>query len=113
MTATATQREVKRYVEGAVVHAVVEIAADCVGVDPTALTVTVRKPDKSVVTYTYGVDPEVKKVAMTTGQYYIDLATFGFPGRWVYYWRGTGNHAGADRWEFIVTQRPTEDDAEP
>jgi|SRR5690606_12147698 len=55
--------------------------------NPTSVTVTVREPDDTKTTYTYGTDPEV--VRDSTGIYYISIVPDA-AGPWGFYWLGTG-----------------------
>lgn len=57
--------------------------------DPTTVKVTVRKPDGTTTTYTYGTDSEVVK--SSTGIYYINLDTTSNRGLWLYTWWSTGS----------------------
>ncbi len=71
--------------------------------DPTAIKVSVRAPDGTLTTYTYGTDAALKKE--TTGSYYLDIdATLA--GFWFYRWFGTGAVQAADEaWFEVVNAR--------
>ncbi len=78
-------------------------------VDPTALTVSVRAPDDTVTTYTYGVGVDVVKV--TTGSYYIVVTvprsnTSSAVGKWYVEWVGTGANADAGNVNWDITRSP-------
>jgi hypothetical protein len=95
-------REYNEYHQGTVVTVFVDFTSeDGVPTDPVTVTVTVRKPDKTVTTYTNGTDPEVTKLG--TGSYQAHIDTEGGPeGNWYYRWDGTGTLEAAEEWGFIV-----------
>jgi hypothetical protein len=55
--------------------------------DPTTVTLTVKKPDASSTSYTYGAS-EIQKAS--TGNYYKDIE-LDQEGIWLYRWEGTGD----------------------
>jgi hypothetical protein len=67
--------------------------------DPTAVLVTIVRPDGQRQTYTYSTDAQVVRSA--TGRYYIDVAAV-VEGTWVYWWHSTGTGQAADEKTFIV-----------
>jgi len=67
--------------------------------DPTAVSVTIVRPDGQRNTYTYVTDADVVKD--TTGTYHINVNA-SIPGTWRYWWHSTGTgQAGAEE-SFIV-----------
>ena len=71
--------------------------------DPGTVTLTVRDPQRTLTTYTYGVDAALMKVDV--GDYYLDLeigTDDDVEGQWVYAWRGTSPCRASDEGEFIV-----------
>ena len=91
-----------RYAEGALVTVYgdyTNIAGALV--DPTVVLLTVVFPDKSSITYTYGVGGQIVKTA--TGQYKSDLDTTNKRGLWLYTWWSTGSaQADSGEQEFYV-----------
>lgn len=57
-------------------------------VDPATVTLTVRKPDKTTETVTYGVD-DIEKVSTGVYVYRIPLDQEG-----TFYWKWTGSNGG-------------------
>ena len=70
------------------------------GVNPTTVTFTFRDPAGTVVSYVYGVDPEV--VRPETGTFYIDVPVEDQDGVWHIRCVGTGDNAAAGESHFIV-----------
>ncbi len=68
-------------------------------VDPTSVTVRLREPDGTLMSFVYGTDPEVVRTAL--GAYEIDLALTQ-AGRHVLRWEGTGAGQAAEETEFHV-----------
>jgi hypothetical protein len=73
------------------------------GVDPTAVKLTVRQPDGTETTYTYGVDSGV--TSPSAGLYRFSLSLTA-AGRWYYRWQGIGLAAAAEFTEFRVRETP-------
>lgn len=69
--------------------------------DPTAVTLTVKKPDGTKTTYNYPAD--ITKTG--TGAYKKDI-TIDQVGNWNYKWKGTGTVVAAS--ELYFTVMPTE-----
>ena len=67
--------------------------------DPDAVTFTLRTPDGTVTTYTYGTDAEL--VRSGTGAYYVDW-TIAQAGRHVYRFAGAGTLTAAENSEFYA-----------
>jgi hypothetical protein len=68
-------------------------------VDPTAVYVSIRYPDKSVVNYTYGVHAELVKSG--TGEYYVFISSTQ-TGKHYVYWKSTGTAQAADEDSFTI-----------
>jgi hypothetical protein len=71
--------------------------------DPTVVTLLIRNPAGTVMTYTYLVDLSVIRVG--AGDYYYDLViptTVDAEGKWNYAWRGTSACQAADEGQFEV-----------
>lgn len=92
----ATAEEYNEYPQGTVVTVSVEFKTeDGVLTDPTTVTLTVRKPDKTLVTVT--------PTPISTGVYEGRVDTEGGPeGNWYYRWDGSGTLEAAEEWGFIV-----------
>lgn len=69
--------------------------------DPTAVTLTVRKPDGTSTSYTYGAGTVTKSA---TGVYYKDVDV-DQAGEWNYRWTGTGALVVAEEGQFYVRAR--------
>lgn len=67
--------------------------------DPTAVSLTVREPDGTSTTLTYGDDAELVKDS--TGTYHADIVADAL-GLWTWKWEGTGTAAGIDEGDFTV-----------
>jgi hypothetical protein len=67
--------------------------------DPTAVSVTVVRPDEQRNTYTYVTDADVVKD--TTGTYHINVSA-SIPGTWRYWWHSTGTGQAGKEESFIV-----------
>lgn len=61
-------------------------------VDPTTITMRLRNPAGSVITYVSGGTPAPSQAA--TGSYFVDV-TLTMPGRWHYRWEGVGDAVAA------------------
>lgn len=59
--------------------------------DPGGLVLKIRKPDKVLITLTYGIDAEIVKVA--TGAYYTDVL-LDQSGRWQWRWEASEPDTG-------------------
>ena len=69
--------------------------------DPSVVKLTVKTPDGTQTTYTYGSDAEVVK--SSTGVYTADLDTTNKRGLWIYTWWSTGTaQADSGEQEFYV-----------
>lgn len=78
--------------------------------DPDVVKLSVRKPDDSVTTYTYGVDAIV--VRDDVGQYHADLDV-DQSGIWFYRWWSTGDGQGARERQFeVLPARAVENESE-
>lgn len=71
-------------------------------VDPTTLTMTVKRPDGTVTIYTYGTSAEVSRTSLGLYRALIPLTA---AGDWGYRWKSTGSGAGAQ--EGSLTVRPS------
>lgn len=67
--------------------------------DPTGLTVKVRKPDKSLLTFTYG--STISLVKDSVGVYHLKLLV-DQPGRWTYRWEAVEPDTGVAEGFFNV-----------
>lgn len=72
--------------------------------DPTALTLTVKKPDGTSTVYTYTVGPTIVRDSLGNYHANIDLDSAGW---WRYSWIGTGAAAFAEGGRFRVFVVPT------
>jgi hypothetical protein len=59
--------------------------------DPGGLLLKVRSPDKTLLTYSYGADPDIVKDS--TGNYHADLL-LDKAGVWHWRWEAGGAHTG-------------------
>lgn len=82
--------------------AITDVAGDAV--DPTDLTMVVRKPDGTSTTYTYNGTPPLSKE--TVGRYYADV-TLDAEGLWAYTLAWTGTAVGAESGALHVRKRVT------
>lgn len=69
--------------------------------DPTAVLITVIRPDGRSNTYTYGTDTSVVKDS--TGNYHVNLSA-DVAGIWRYWWHSTGTGQAADERTFTVEE---------
>lgn len=69
--------------------------------DPTAVTLTVRKPDQTATDYTYAAGQVTRS---GTGVYYRDV-DIDQAGEWNYRFAGTGALVVAEEGRFYVRQR--------
>lgn len=67
--------------------------------DPTTVKLSVKKPDGTRTTYTFGTDSEVEKVS--TGVYRSDL-TIDQDGEWLYRWFSETTAEAAEEKSFII-----------
>jgi hypothetical protein len=81
----------------------VTFAVDSVATDPSTIVCTVKAPNGTVTTKTYGVGTELVKDG--TGAYHLDVDITA-SGRWHYRWAGTGAAQGAEEASFVV--RPSQ-----
>ena len=66
--------------------------------DPTIVTLRIRTPAGTTLTYVY---PNIPVVKDSVGVYHADVDTSLFSsGLWVYNWSGTGNAQAADEKQF-------------
>ncbi len=68
--------------------------------DPATVTVMVKQPDTTIVTYVYGTDPEV--VRESQGVYYIEVDTTDEPGHWYFIWSSSGTYQAVGQTTFEV-----------
>jgi hypothetical protein len=68
-------------------------------IDPTTVVFKVKKPDRSITTYTYGTDMQLVKES--TGNYRVDISA-DVKGKYKYRWYSTGNGQAAGESEFEV-----------
>lgn len=68
-------------------------------IDPTTITVKIKKPDATVVTKVYGTDIDV--ILDSVGHYHIDIDADA-AGPWVFGWFGTGTGQAANEHGFKV-----------
>lgn len=68
-------------------------------IDPTTVSVSVKKPDGTVETKVYGTDVEVVKSSI--GNYYIDVDVTAH-GVWYYRFFSTGSGKAAAERQFVV-----------
>ena len=66
--------------------------------DPTTVTLTIKQPDSSLLTYTYMSGDVIKE---DTGEYYFDF-TITQSGNHYYYYEGEGAAAAAEETFFQV-----------
>lgn len=67
--------------------------------DPSAVSFKIRKPDKTTVTYVYGVGVELVKDAV--GEYHV-IVLLNQKGRWDFEYVGTGGVAVVNTSSIIV-----------
>ena len=88
------------YEQGNVVRvSVVFKNAAGVPTDPTAVTLRLRKPDTTVITYTYQSGAEI--VRDSAGAFHADIVV-NKRGTWEYKWMGTGAVVASDENSFEV-----------
>lgn len=75
-----------------------EFAVNGVFTDPTTVTLTVQKPDRTETTYTYGAG-EITKDSLGHFSKQIEPATLG---TYIYKWKGTGACIAAFEYYFQV-----------
>lgn len=81
------------YIPGEVARITVRILnTDGVAADPGTLVLIVKPPAAAVISYIYGVAPEI--VRDGTGAYHADVPLTG-AGQWMYRWETTPPNAGA------------------
>ncbi len=80
------------YANGATVRLSCTFLVDEVATDPTEVTLRVKDPDGTLVTYTLAGGTVTRDAE---GVYHKDVALSG-PGRWRYRWEGTGTAPGAE-----------------
>lgn len=66
-------------------------------IDPTTVSLKVKKPDGTPLVFTYPADV----VKQSTGRYTVKVQT-DQAGRWYYRWEATGQGQGADERDFEV-----------
>ncbi len=74
-------------------------------VDPVALSLVVKKPDNTTVTYTLGVDAALVKTAV--GKYQVKLL-LSLPGRWSWHWDVPPPDSGVGDGQLEVKKRTTD-----
>ena len=88
-----------QYLIGDAANITVTITKSGVLVDPLALTLQYEQPDKTIVTYTYGVGSNIVK--NSTGVYTVVLV-LSQAGVWRYRWQSTSPNHGAVEGTLIV-----------
>jgi hypothetical protein len=78
-----------------------EFAVDGELRDPDEVTCYLKTPAKEVLTFVFGVDPNVTRVGQGLFECYHDVDQ---AGRWEYRWYGTGGVFGAGEGSFDVRQ---------
>ena len=68
-------------------------------VDPTTLVFTMKKPDATLTTYTYGTDAQLVRDSTGLFHVYWDCAT---AGKYFYRYAATGNVGAAEESTFTV-----------
>lgn len=74
--------------------------ADNVAADPTAITVTVKKPKTPGITYSFAQNPSVL-IQDSAGSYHVDV-DLDVAGTWHYRWVATGSVVAAEEGRFFV-----------
>lgn len=69
--------------------------------NPSQVFAEIRKPDRTVTTYEYGVDAEL--VRSSTGHFYVDVDV-DIAGRWYYRFYSTGTGKAAHEGAFTVRE---------
>jgi hypothetical protein len=87
------------YALGKVVRVQGTFAQNSIAVDPTTVSVVLRRPDGIKRTYVYGTDAEV--IRQATGIYYLEYPTVLAGQHW-YRWSSTGNGTSAGEKAFVV-----------
>jgi hypothetical protein len=87
------------YALGKVVRVEGTFAQNGIAVDPTTVSVVLRRPDGIKRTYVYGTDAEV--IRQATGIYYLEYPTVLAGQHW-YRWSSTGNGASAGEKAFVI-----------
>lgn len=95
---------VNEYDIGDVVRLTGAFSQSSVAVDPTAVSMIVRRPDGIKTTYVYGTDLALVKSA--TGTYYLDYTPVMAGQHW-YRWVTTGTGASAGEERFVVSPANT------
>ena len=83
--------------QGQLVRLSVAFTVASTATDPTAVTLKIRTPSNSTVTYTYGTDGALVKDS--TGNYHLDY-TVAAKGLHIYRWAGTGAVVAAEEGSF-------------
>lgn len=73
--------------------------ADGVAIDPATVAFKLKKPDRSITTYLYGIDLQLVKDS--TGNYRVDISA-DVKGTYKYRWYSTGNGQAAGESQFEV-----------
>lgn len=68
-------------------------------VDPTTITLEIKNPSGTIITWVYDVDPEVIRTG--AGVYYADYL-IEKSGIHYFKWFGTGDVTAAEEWQFFV-----------
>lgn len=69
--------------------------------NPSTVTLKIKKPDNTVLTYVYGTDALL--IQESTGNYYFDLSLTAY-GLWYYRWIGTGMVEAEEEAAFVVNK---------
>lgn len=69
--------------------------------DPTTIILTVKKPDKSCLEYTYPADDEIVRESVGI---FKAVITGDLVGEWNYRVKGTGTAGGVDEESFCITE---------
>lgn len=93
-----------QYDVGDVVVLTCTFTVEGVETDPATVTLKVKPPTGSVLTYTYA-DTEIERVA--EGRYRRNVSVT-VAGTWNYRWIGTGDAAGAEEGSFFVRRSAVE-----
>ncbi len=91
------------YFVGSDVRVTAVFTVDDVDTNPTAVYADVYLPDGSVITYTYGVSPNLTRPS--TGNYDL-IVDCTQAGRWRVAWRSTGTAKAATSTAFEVNPLP-------
>lgn len=68
-------------------------------IDPAGVIARIKKPDNTIVLYTYGIDTNL--IRASTGSYYVDVSALPW-GHWHYRFEGVGSGQSAHEALFFV-----------